>query len=74
MLSLTVMEWEDKKTTVGFIEFMKKYYPDKDSVEVVDQINKWLVKLKKEVSWANSHTHRLCAGFMFISVTSNFLN
>lgn len=50
MLSLTVMEWEDKKTTVGFIEFMKKYYPDKDSVEVVDQINKWLVKLKKEVS------------------------
>lgn len=50
MLSLTVMEWEDEKTTVGFIEFMKKYYPDKDSVEVVDQINKWLVKLRKEVN------------------------
>ncbi|HEY9261464.1 hypothetical protein [Chitinophaga sp.] len=49
MLSLTVMEWEDEKTTAGFIEFMKKYYPDKDSAEVVDQINKWLVKLKKEV-------------------------
>lgn len=48
MLSLTEIKWEDNKTAVGFIEFMKKYYPDKDSVE--DQIIKWLVKLKKEVS------------------------
>lgn len=50
MLSLTVMEWEDEKTTVGFIEFMKKYYPDKDSAETVNQINKWLIKLRKDAS------------------------
>lgn len=50
MLSLTVMEWDDVKTTARFIEYMNKYYPDKDAGEVVTEINKWLIKLRKEAN------------------------
>lgn len=48
MLSLTVMEWEDIKTKASFADYLQKYYPDKDAGEVMEQVDKWLVYLKKE--------------------------
>jgi hypothetical protein len=48
MLSLTVMEWEDIKTKARFAEYMQKYYPDKDALEVMNEIDKWLIQIKKQ--------------------------
>lgn len=47
MLSLSVMEWEDIKTTAKFAEYVMKYYPDKDAGELMGQVDKWLEYLKK---------------------------
>jgi hypothetical protein len=38
--SLTVMEWEQKKTQEGFKEFFKKYYPEHDLGEAIKKIKK----------------------------------
>jgi len=48
MLSLTVMEWEDIKTKARFAEYMQKHYPDKDVVQVMTEIDKWLNQLRNE--------------------------
>lgn len=48
MLSLTVMEWEDPTTKNSFAEYMLKYYPGKDAGEVIEQVNDWLIHLRKE--------------------------
>lgn len=48
MLSLTVMEWQSESTVKEFSEYIIKYYPLQNLNEVIDQINKWLIHLKKD--------------------------
>jgi hypothetical protein len=43
MLTLTVMEWADEKTKADFVDYLHKYYPGKDSCEVVKLVNKWVL-------------------------------
>ena len=48
MLSLTVMEWQSEATVKEFSEYIIKNYPLQNLNEVIDQINKWLIHLKKD--------------------------
>jgi hypothetical protein len=45
---LTVMEWENPKTKEGFRDHLQKYYPHQDAGEVIAEVEKWLLLLKKE--------------------------
>ena len=42
MLSLSAMEWEGEETRANFIEYMQKYYPDRNVGEVLKLMDKWL--------------------------------
>ncbi|TWI82576.1 hypothetical protein LX66_5150 [Chitinophaga japonensis] len=48
MLSLTVMEWEDIRTKARFAEYMQKYYPEKDALDVMNEIDRWLTQIRKQ--------------------------
>ncbi len=48
MLSLTIMEWEDVKIRNGFSEYVLKNFPSQNVKEVEEQVNKWLIYLRKE--------------------------
>jgi len=50
MLSLTVMEWENPKTKEGFREYVQKQYPLMDAGEVIEDVGKWLLNLKKDAT------------------------
>lgn len=50
MLSLTVMEWETGNTQTAFTEYLQKYYPKNDAGEIKEQVENWLVKLKKTIN------------------------
>lgn len=39
---------EDIKTKTRFAEYMQKYYPEKDALEVMNEIDKWLTQIEKQ--------------------------
>ena len=45
LTSLILMEWEDAETKEKFIEFMKKYYPDKDLPDILAAIDEYMKRL-----------------------------
>lgn len=47
MLSLSVMEWENENTKQQFADYVRKYYSNSDTGEVLEQVNKYLAYLRK---------------------------
>ena len=46
MLLLTVMEWQNGNTKRNFTEYLNKYYPGIDILQIQAEIEKWLKHLK----------------------------
>jgi len=46
MLYLTVMEWETGTTKTEFIEYLNKYYPEHDAVEIKEKIKRYIKSIK----------------------------
>jgi len=42
-----IMDWDNPKTREGFIEFMKKYYPDKGLPDILAAIEKYKMEIRR---------------------------